>query len=376
VPAAVVAQSERLGPRIAVVAPLSGRRADAGESVLLGSQLAVEHGRVSGEGVAAGIELVTFDDQDRADSAVANARRIIANPEILAVVGHLSTGTAVPASEIYKDASLAMLSPAATGTLVTDRALAGVSRVCGRHDVQGTVAAEFAATVLRARSAYVLHDRTTAAQDVAEFFRLEAERRGLRMLGVDGLDERADAEHAVVPLAGPAPDLVYWGGGAGQAAAILRRARERGSKARFLGSDALDASELARLAGRAAVGLHYTAMTAPATAWPRPHPFIEHFQQRFGRDPGVYAAEAYDATAITLRAIEGAIRGGAPGRESVATAIRRLRHAGVTGDIEFDGQGDRRRGPYFVFQVVAEEPERWPDNRLVKLLSAPPPRRP
>ena len=123
---------------------------------------------------------------------MANAKNIVVSKEILAVIGHLDGRVAIPASEIYKEVSLAMIAPAGTDTLLTDRGLPGVNRVSGRDDVQGTAAAIFATTTLAAKSAYVLHDATTAGQDVAELFRAEAARRGVRILGFEGTDERAE----------------------------------------------------------------------------------------------------------------------------------------------------------------------------------------
>jgi branched-chain amino acid transport system substrate-binding protein len=110
----------------------------------------------------------------------------------------------------------------------------------------------------------------------------------------------------------------------------------------------------------------------PPAAFPGARPFLEDFQRRFGRAPGPHAAEAYDATAVALKAIEGAARTAVPSREAVAAAIRRTKAQGITGEIEFDGRGDRRKALYFVWQVAGEDPDRWGQNRVVKQVLAPP----
>jgi branched-chain amino acid transport system substrate-binding protein len=318
------------------------------------------------------VELVSFDDQGKPDVGVANARRIVADKQIVAVIGHLDARVAIPASEIYKDVTLAMIAPAGTSTFLTDRSLASVSRICGREDVQGTVAAGFAAGTLMVNSVYVLHDGTTAAQDVADLFRTEAERRGLRILGFEGTVERAEFDPIIAPIKARSPDLVFFSGPPDQVAPFWRRAREQGVKARLLGPDSLDSPAFARLAGGTAAGVYYTSVVGPPATLPRARPFLEDFQRRFGRDAGAHAAEAYDATAVALKAIEAAARGDVPSREAVAAAVRRTKVQGVTGEIEFDGRGDRKKALYFVFQVASEDPDRWGQNKVVKQVTAPP----
>jgi branched-chain amino acid transport system substrate-binding protein len=183
--------------KIATQSPLSTERARDGEGIKLGAQLAIEQLKAPLERMGLRVELLSFDDQARPDIGVANAKAIVADPEVLAVVGHLDAGVAIPASEIYKEATLAIVSPAGTGTLLTDRNLPSVSRVCGRDDVQGLVAADFAAGTLMVKTAYVLHDGTTAAQDVVDLFKSQAERRGVKLLGFEALRGPADVDPLV-----------------------------------------------------------------------------------------------------------------------------------------------------------------------------------
>jgi branched-chain amino acid transport system substrate-binding protein len=359
--------------RIATQSPLSTERAPDGEGIKLGAQLAVEQLRGPLERLGFQVELLSFDDQGRPDVAVANARAIVADREILAVVGHLDAGVAIPASEISMRRPR-QRHPRGTGTLLTDRNLPSVSRVCGRDDVQGLVAADFAAGTLMVKVVYVLHDGTTAGQDVAELFKIQAERRGLRVLGLEALRGPTDVEPLIAAIRARPPDLVFFGGRHDQAAPFWKRAREQGVTARLLGADGLDSPAFARVAGAAAVGAYYTSAAVPPATLPGARLFVEDFQRRFGRAPGAYAAEAYDATAIALKAIESAARGAAPSREAVAAAVRRTKHRGVTGEIEFDGRGDRKKALYFVRQVAGEDPDKWSQNKIVKQATAGPPR--
>src|SRR5437867_7193994 len=178
--------------KIATQSPLSGGQAALGEGIKLGTQLAVEKFKGNLEKAGYKVELVPFDDQAKPDVGVANAKNIIADKDILAVIGHLNSGVAIPSSEVYKEDSLAMISPANTNEKVTDRGYPNVNRVCGRDDVQGPVGAEFAAGTLKTKTAYVLHDKTTYGQGVAEAFKKDLEKKGVKVIGFEGTEEKSN----------------------------------------------------------------------------------------------------------------------------------------------------------------------------------------
>jgi branched-chain amino acid transport system substrate-binding protein len=145
-------------------------------------------------------------------------------------------------------------------------------------------------------------------------------------------------------------------------------------KSKFLGPDGMDSSDLTKIGGKSVVGMFYTSAAGPVTAFPKAKQFAEDFKKKFGKNPEPYAAEAYDATAIALKAIENAAKGGkAPTREDVSVAVRKVKHNGITGDIEFDGKGDRKKALYFVMQVAHDDPAKWGDNKMVKQLTIAPP---
>src|SRR5712691_7339064 len=143
--------------KIATQSPLSGGQSALGEGIKLGTQLGIEKFKGGLEKAGYKVDLVPFDDQAKPDVGVANAKNIIADKDIMVVIGHLNSGVAIPSSEVYKEVGLAMVSPANTNEKVTDRGYPNVSRVCGRDDVQGAVGAEYAATGIKAKSVYIIH---------------------------------------------------------------------------------------------------------------------------------------------------------------------------------------------------------------------------
>jgi branched-chain amino acid transport system substrate-binding protein len=375
-PVAGLAGESKGTVKIATQSPLSGEQSAVGEGIKLGTQLAIDQLKGPIEKLGFKVELVPFDDQAKPDVGVANARNMITDKQILAVVGHYNSGVAIPSSEVYKEVSLAQVSPANTNPLITDRNLSNVNRVCGRDDVQGAVGAEFAKG-LKVKSAYVIHDKTTYGQSVAEFFRDNAKKHGIQILGFEGTEEKSNFDPILTPAKAKNPDLIYFGGIYSQAAPLFKQAREKGIKARFLGPDGLDSSDLAKIGGKAVVSMNYTTVAGPVAVYPKAKDFAKAYKDKFGKDPEPFAAQSYDSTAIALKAIETAIKGAGgkmPSREAVTAAVRKVKHNGLTGNVEFDDKGDPKKALYFVMQVVSDDPGKWNSNEEVKRLeiAAPP----
>jgi branched-chain amino acid transport system substrate-binding protein len=352
VPATAWAQKGKI--KIAVQAPLSGEQAALGEHIKLGAQLAVEEASKSFKDLGYELVLVPQDDQAKPEVGVANARNMVADPEVLVIIGHFNSGVALPASEVYKDAMLAMISPANTATEITDRGYPNVNRVCGRDDVQGPVGARFAAQELKTKSVYIIHDKTTYGQGVADSFRSEAKKLGMNVMAFEGTEERANFSPLIIPLKARNPALVYFGGIYHQGGLLLKQMREKGVKAIFMGPDGVDSEEMVKIAGAAAVGSYYTSVAPPRDATPETAAFAKKYKQRFGKDIEAFGLYGYDATLVGIKAMEQWLKanpGKKPSRADVSTAVRKIKNfKGVTGSIEFDNKGDPVKAKYFVLK--------------------------
>jgi len=373
---APLAKAQEKVIKIATQSPLSGGMASVGEGIKLGAQLAVD--KFKGPLVKLGykVEVVPFDDQGKPDVGVANAKNIIADPAILGVVGHYNSGVAIPSSEVYKEVNLAMVSPANTNPLITDRGYKDVFRVCGRDDVQGVVGSEFAFKTLKVKSVYIVHDKTTYGQSVAEFFKADAAKKGIKVLGFEGTEEKSNFDPILTPIKALNPDLIYYGGIYDGAAPLFKQARDKGIKAQFLGPDGLDSSDLVKIGGKAVVGMSYTTVAGPVNVYPAAKTFAEEYKAKYGKNPEPFGAQAYDSAAIIIKAIEAAAKSGMPTRDSVTAAIHNVKYSGVTGAVEFNKNGDPIKALYFVLQVVSDDPAKWGDNKVVErlLIAAPEPK--
>jgi branched-chain amino acid transport system substrate-binding protein len=365
-PAAVWAQKGTI--KIAVQSPLSGEQAALGEHIKLGAQLAVEEATKSFKALGFDLVFVPYDDQAKPEVGVANARNVVADPDVLVLVGHFNSGVALPASEVYKDAMLVMISPANTATEITDRGYPNVNRVCGRDDVQGPVGARFAAQDLKLKSVYIIHDKTLYGQGVADNFRNEANKLGLKVLGYEGTEERANFSPIITPMRAKNPGLVYFGGIYHQGGLLLKQMREKGMNAVFMGPDGLDSSEMVKIAGAQVVGSYYTTVAGPSDAYPESAAFAKKFKQRFGKEIESFAMYGYDAALVGIKAVEQTLQtngGKKPSRAEVSAAVRKLKDfKGVTGSIAFDNKGDPVKAKYFVLQF---EKRSYP-GKVVKVI--------
>jgi ABC-type branched-subunit amino acid transport system substrate-binding protein len=363
--------------KIATQSPLSGGQAVLGEGIKNGTQLAIEQKAAALKALGFDVELVPFDDQAKPDVGVANAKNLVTDPDILLVVGHLNSGVAIPSSEVYKDSELAMISPANTNPVVTDRGYKVVTRVVGRDDVQGQVGAAFASKVLKAKTAYVLHDKTAYGQGVADFFRIRAPLEQMKVLGFEGTEEKANFDPILTPIKARNPDLIYFGGIYDQAGVFFKQARAKGLKSKFLGPDGMDSSDLPKIAGTAIVGMHYSTVAGPVSYYPGAAQFAKDYKAKFGKDPEPFAAQAYDSAWIGMTALANAIKaagGKKPTRAAVTNEVRKIRgFKGLTATYTFDVKGDPVPGVYFVIAISSADPAKWGENKLVQTLRINPP---
>jgi branched-chain amino acid transport system substrate-binding protein len=361
--------------RIASQSPLSGPQSVLGIGIRNAVELAIE--QLSGPLTDAGItvEYVPFDDQATPDVGVANAQQMVNDPAILAVVGHLNSGVAIPSSEVYEANAITMVSPANTNPRVTDRGLLSTNRVCGRDDLQGPTGARYAAETLAVSSVYVLHDTTAYGEAVANFFQIEAEAQGLTVLGFEGTTEAANFEGIITPILALEPELIYFGGIYSQTAIFINQARAAGFEGAFMGPDGFDSSEFAAIAGEAGVGTYFTSVAGPASLYPAAAQFIEDYTAKFGEGPQPFSAQAYDSAGVILAAMAGIVaEGGELTRETVRDAVRATEgYEGLTATVTFDRNGDPETGFYYVFQVTTADAAAWGENELLTSLEIPSP---
>ena len=357
--------------------PLSGNQADFGRDIMYGTQLAIQ--QLSGplNDLGYGVELVTYDDQNQAETALENAKQLVADSEILCGVGHYDSDITIAASDIYHQAGLAFIAPSTTNPIFTGKSFLEVNRVIGRADGQGFVAAKFA-NDQGFTKVFIVGQKSDISLRNAESFRAESGRLGIKRVGSVISNLTAENTEGFVSLIMNAkPDLVYISNTADQAIPFLLELRSAGYTGAILGTDRLDSRSKISTAGPALVegGLFYTLMNPPTEYYSAAAQFMEDYYNQYATSPLSFAARAYDATGICLKAIEEAAKandGKTPTRGQVAKAIRDLKgYKGITGTYNFNAHGDPNPMQYFVRQVVSTDS--WDQNPVVAAYEIPPP---
>lgn len=331
--------------KIASSSPLSGSQAAMGESIKNGAQLALEERKEEFAKLGFDLQFAPNDDQADPKVGVAVAQKLITDEDILAVVGHLNSGVAIPSSEVYAQKNLAMVSPANTAVAVTERGLKNVVRICIRDDAQGPAGADFAFNDIGAKTAFVVHDKTTYGQGIADEWRARYEAIGGKVLGYEGITAGESDFSAVENLIGAAkPDIVYFGGMYPEASLLVKQMDEKGIKVKFMGADGMDSGEVITIAGDAAIGVYYTSAGADVSGKPEGKAFADKYASKFGKQIEVYSAYGYDAMNVTLNALAKAIEangGTKPTRDEVVDAVLTTSgFKGVAVGVTFDEKGD------------------------------------
>lgn len=367
--------------KIASQSPLTGGLAVYGMDVMHSSELAIRQLADPLMELGYKVELASYDDQNDIGTAVAIAKQIVADPEILCGVGPFTSRVFVQVEEIYHQAGLAFVSPSTTAAFVTESGYLEVNRVIGRNDNEGTAGGQFA-KAQGFSQAFIISQNSDPARFIARSFRNEASRLGVTVAGDMSTDAMDNFEWLIDRVITRNADLVFFSTlSPEQAGSFFREARAAGYQGTFMGPSSLDTPAFLESAGPLLInggGTYYTHVAAPARSYPDAANFLEDFETLYGATPQVFAAQAYDAAGICLRAIEEASltkEGEVPTRTEVANAIRALQdYQGITGIYNFDKRGDPNPAQYFVFQVMSADPDEWSQNDLVASFELAPPK--
>ncbi|RZS57103.1 ABC-type branched-subunit amino acid transport system substrate-binding protein [Sphaerotilus mobilis] len=331
--------------RIGHVGPTSGAIAHLGLDNENGARLAIEEANAAGVRIGGRelrFELVTDDDGADPKSGVEAARRVVAQG-VVGVVGHLNSGTSIPASAVYQQAGIAQISPSATNPKLTRQGFRTTFRLITDDQHASEAFGRYAVQQLGARKIALIDDRTAYGVGVVDAFERAVKAAGAEVVGREFTNDPATDHTAILTsLKARRPDVVFFGGMDSVAGPLLRQMRQMGIDARLLGGDGICSGELVKLAGGAdpvdGRVLCYESggvdgeFTAPMVDFKR------RYKARFGMDVQIYAPYTYDAVRVLIDAMRRA-DSIEPARVLQALA-RTTGYKGVTGPIAFDDKGD------------------------------------
>ena len=338
--------------RIGHVAPLSGGDAHLGKDNENGARLAADEINAAG-GVKLGdktyrVQIQGEDDKADPREGTLAAQKLV-DAGVIAVVGHLNSGSSIPASKIYKDADVAQISPSSTAVKYTDQGFKTTFRVVANDTQQGTAMANYAVNTLKARTVAIVDDRTAYGQGLADVVDGVIKASGVKVVARDYTDNKASDFNAILTkIRATRPDAIIYGGMDDTAGPMAKQVHQLGIKSPFLSGDGACTPEFIKLAGDGADLLTCTRAGEAVDNLPKGKQFMTRYQAKFGSEVQIYAPYSYDAVYIIVDAIH---RAGSLDRAAVAAAVATTKLDGLTGHIEFDPKGDLKNGAISVYKV-------------------------
>ncbi|HQW21332.1 MAG TPA: branched-chain amino acid ABC transporter substrate-binding protein [Rhodocyclaceae bacterium] len=337
--------------RIGHVGPLTGSIAHLGKDNENGARLAIEE--ANAQGVEIGGHKVSFEllaEDDQADPKVGTtvAQKLI-DAKIAGIVGHLNSGTTIPASALYAQAGIPMISGSATNPKLTEQGFKTVFRIVGRDDQQGPAVANYLLAEVKPKTVALIDDATAYGEGLANEVEKTLKAAGVQVLPREkGDDKTADWKAVLTKIKGKKPDAVFYGGMDATAGPLLKQARELGIQVPFAFGDGGCTDKMAELAGTMAEGMLCSQAGIPVQAANKK--FLAAYKARFNIDPILYGPFTYDAANLLIAAMQ---KAGSSDPAKYLPALASISLEGATGHLEFDAKGDRKDAEMTIFTVKA-----------------------
>lgn len=343
--------SDELIVRIGAAAPLTGPQAHIGKDNENGTRMAIEDANARGimiGGKRAHFELLSEDDQTDPKTATIVAQKLV-DAKVNGVIGHLNSGTSIPASRIYSDNGIAQISPSATAVNYTAQGYKIAFRVMANDGQQGKVLGEFAAKKLKAKSIAVIDDRTAYGQGLADEFIKSATASGAKIVAHEYTTDKAvDFSAVLTSIKGKKPDLVFYGGMDPQGVPMVKQLKSLGLTAKFMMGDGGYTPKMPELAGTAAEDMYASLPGVPLDKMPSGRDFAQRYEAKFKQQIQLYAPYCYDATNVMIAAMQ---KAGSTDPVKYLPELAKTSFDGVTSKITFDEKGDLKGGAITLYQV-------------------------
>ncbi|MCE2658925.1 MAG: branched-chain amino acid ABC transporter substrate-binding protein [Rubrivivax sp.] len=334
--------------KIGHVAPTSGQIAHLGKDNENGARMAIDELNAKGltiQGVKVKFELLAEDDAADPKQGTAAAQKLV-DAKVHGVVGHLNSGTSIPASKIYSDAGVPQISPSATNPKYTRQGYKTTFRVVADDVHLGGTLGKYSVTELKGKSIAVIDDRTAYGQGVADEFEKGVAAAGGTVVGREFTTDKATDFTAILTgLKAKKPDVIFFGGMDAVAGPMLRQMKQLGIKAKFVGGDGICSSELPKLAqGGMGDGQVVCAEAGGAEGEFKAtmDKFRADFKTKYNAEVQVYAPYVYDAVNVLVAAMQKA--DSADPAKYLPVLAQTAGYKGVTGEISFDEKGDLKNG--------------------------------
>jgi branched-chain amino acid transport system substrate-binding protein len=333
--------------KIGHAGPLTGGIAHLGKDNENGVRLALDQANAKGltiGGKKVKFELMAEDDQADPKLGPTIAQKF-ADAKVAGVVGHLNSGVTIPASAVYNQAGIPMISGSATNPKVTEQGFKNVFRVVGRDDQQGPAVAQYL-TGMKLKKVAIADDATAYGEGLANEVEKTLKASGVQVVAREKTNDKAtDFKAILTKMKGKAPDAIFYGGMDATGGPMLKQARELGIKSVFSFGDGACTAEMAKLAGGAAEGLICSQAGLPVEAASKD--FVTAFNAKYG-EIKQYAPYFYDGTLAMIEAMK---KANSTDPAKFGPEVFNVSFTGATGKVEFDAKGDRKDAEMTIFKL-------------------------
>jgi branched-chain amino acid transport system substrate-binding protein len=345
------AAAEDLDVKVGFAAPLTGANAGYGKDLQNGVQLALDEAnakKIQIGGKTAKFTIQAEDDQADPRVGVQAAQKLV-DGGVAVVVGHFNSGTTIPASQIYQNAGIPMIDPAATNPTITQRGFENVFTVISSDAQNAGNAGTYAVKVTKAKKIAIIDDRTAFGQGEADEFEKAVKAAGGTIAAHQYSDNQTvDFSSQLTALKGDNVDLIFFGGLDRQAAAVAKRMKQLGMTAQLVGGGGVMDADFLQLAGDAGEGVMAWEYGSPLEKMPQGKAFADKFKKRFGVAILSYAPFGYDAAWAAVNAMQ---KANSVDPKVYRPVLKAISFPGITGTIAFDDKGALKNASSTMYQV-------------------------
>ena len=331
--------------RIGHVGPVSGPQAHYGKDNENGARMAVDDLNAKGVtigGKKAKFELVAEDDAADPKQGTAAAQKLC-DAKVAGVVGHLNSGTTIPASKVYNDCGIPHVTPSATNPKLTQNGYKTTFRLLANDNALGAGLALYAADALKLKKVAIIDDRTAYGQGVAEVFKKTAQQKGIQIVDEQYTTDKATDFMAILTaIKAKNPDGVFYGGMDPQAGPMLRQMEQLGmSNVKYFGGDGLCTDKVIELSGGAKTLANVVCAEGGASLAKMPGgtKWKERYDAKYPKQFQVYSPYTYDATMVFADAMQ---KCNSADPKVYMPCLAKSDYQGVTAKIGFEDNGELR----------------------------------
>jgi branched-chain amino acid transport system substrate-binding protein len=350
---------------IGVDAPLTGQNSATGLGIQYGVQIAVDDANKKKTVPGVTFKVKALDDKAIPATGQQNATALVADKDVLAVVGPLNSGVATQMQQVFATANLTEISPANTAPELTQgknwqtkksRPYKTYFRTATTDALQGGFAAQYAHDTLKKKKVYVVDDKQTYGAGLAKLFTSNFKKLGGKIAGTDHVNTGdKDFSTLVTKVKNSGADMLYYGGQYDESQILTKQLKDAGAKIPLFGGDGMFSDTYIKTAGKTAEGDLATSVGVPVDTLPAAKEFVATYKaKKYPGDYGAYGGYSYDAATAVIKAVGEVVKDGKvpdDARQQIVDKVQATKFEGIAGPVAFDEYGDTTNKQLTVYQV-------------------------